>query len=108
MQGKSIEYYITEAGQAPFLDWFDKLPHQEQYIVRKYLLRIADGGSKKSLKSLKGGVFEIRIFHGSGLRVYFAEDGEKIILLLLGGNKRSQKSDIGKARKYWSEYAKTK
>ncbi|MEX0798270.1 MAG: type II toxin-antitoxin system RelE/ParE family toxin [Bacteriovoracaceae bacterium] len=108
MLEKTVEYYITETGEKPFLEWLEKLPLKEQYIVRKYILRVADGGSKKNIKSLKDGVFEIRIFHGAGLRVYFAEDGEKIILLLIGGDKGSQKSDIEKAKKYWRNYAKEK
>jgi len=42
------------------------------------------------------------------LRVYFAEDGEKIILLLLGGDKKSQSSDIQKAKEYWRNYVQKK
>ena len=49
-----------------------------------------------------------KIFYGPGLRVYFAEDGEKVILLLLGGDKKSQNSDIKKAKEYWRDYAQKK
>ena len=53
-------------------------------------------------------LFEIKIPHGPGLRVYFGEDGDKIILLLVGGDKRSQSRDIKKAKEYWSNYVKQK
>ncbi|MBT6325846.1 MAG: type II toxin-antitoxin system RelE/ParE family toxin, partial [Bdellovibrionales bacterium] len=39
-----------------------------------------------------------------GLRVYFAEDGDTIIVLLVGGDKKTQTKDIKKAKEYWSSY----
>lgn len=108
MENKKIEYYVTESGKKPFLDWLKKLDNKLKATVTDYIYRIASSGSKRNIKSLKDGVFEIRIFHQSGIRVYFGEDGDKIILLLLGGNKGSQKSDILKAKKYWSDYGKKK
>ena len=41
---------------------------------------------------------------GAGYRVYFAGDGDEIILLLSGGDKGSQREDIEKAREYWTDY----
>ena len=105
---KTIEYYVTESGDRPFLSWFEKLDRKTQLIVNGYIVRVASGASKKNIKPLKGGLFEIRIFYGPGLRVYFARDGEKIILLLIGGDKGSQKADIKKAKSYWRDYVQTK
>lgn len=51
-----------------------------------------------------GGVNELRLFFGPGYRVYFAEDGDTIVVLLLGGEKGSQNRDIEKAKAYWEEY----
>ena len=51
-------------------------------------------------------MFEIKIPHASGLRVYFAEDGDTIIVLLVGGDKKTQSRDIKKAKEYWSNYGK--
>lgn len=108
MDKKIIEYYISEDGGEPFNKWFFKLDNRNQFIILKFINRVTVGGSKKNIKSLKDGVFEVKISSGPGYRVYFAEDGDKIILLLLGGDKGSQKSDILKAKKYWSNYAKKK
>jgi putative addiction module killer protein len=43
-----------------------------------------------------------------GVRVYLGEDGNNLIILLLGGDKSSQKNDISKAMQYWQEYKSNK
>ena len=60
------------------------------------------------LRILKDGVFEIKIQYASGFRVYFGEDDNKVILLLIGGDKKTQNKDIRKAKEYWSYYVKQK
>ena len=50
------------------------------------------------------GVWELRIDTGPGYRVYYARSGKQIVLLLCGGDKRSQKADIKTARAYWRDY----
>ena len=49
-------------------------------------------------RSLKGGVSELRIDYGPGYRIYFARTGKTVILLLCGGTKSTQKSDIAEAK----------
>jgi putative addiction module killer protein len=49
-------------------------------------------------------VRELRLFFGPGYRVYFAERGDEIVVLLCGGDKNSQKNDIQQAKTYWREY----
>jgi len=44
------------------------------------------------------GVFELRFFFGPGYRIYFAEDGGRIIVLLCAGVKKGQSRDIQKAQ----------
>ena len=101
---KSIHYYIKNNGRSPFLDWINNLDIKQQVIVDRYIQRLAQGGAKKSVKSLKDGVFEIKVSYSSGLRVYFGEEGSKIILLLIGGDKKTQNKDIKKAKEYWRNY----
>lgn len=47
---------------------------------------------------------ELRIDCGPGYRVYFAEDGAAVVLLLVGGDKSTQVRDIKTAKRYWKEY----
>lgn len=49
------------------------------------------------------GVSEIRIHFGSGYRVYFAQEGLQIYLLISGGDKSTQRQDIGRAKALWRE-----
>ena len=49
-------------------------------------------------------MFEVKVDAGPGYRVYFGELNGRIILLLVGGDKKSQKRDIKLAKHYWSEY----
>jgi putative addiction module killer protein len=53
--------------------------------------------------SVGGGVHELRMDFGPGYRVYYTRRGEQIILLLCGGDKRSQKRDISRAKKLATE-----
>ena len=101
---KEISYYVTKNGKAPFLEWSERLEVKKQIVVDRFIQRVSQGGAKKSIKSLGEGVFEIKISYASGLRVYFGEDRNSIILLLVGGDKKTQQRDIKKAKEYWREY----
>ncbi len=50
------------------------------------------------------GLSELRLFFGLGYRVYFGEDAGNIVVILCGGDKSSQDSDIENAKAYWQEY----
>ena len=105
---KRVDYYLTNNGRSPFLNWINDLDIKVQVIIDRFIQRVAQGGAKKSIKNLKDGIFEIKIPHSSGIRAYFGMDGKTMILLLLGGDKSSQKRDIIKAKEYWRDYGQQK
>lgn len=96
--------YVTEGGRCPFDEWIDRLKDKRtQAIVATRLNRVVQGNFGLCRK-LEGGIQELKIDFGPGLRVYFAEDGETVVVLLCGGDKATQSKDIEKAREYWSDY----
>ncbi len=65
-------------------------------------------GNPGDWKALGDGVFELRIDHGPGYRVYFGQQGFEIVVLLAGGTKSTQQRDIKRAKEYWHEYQENK
>jgi putative addiction module killer protein len=61
-------------------------------------------GNFGDCKSLRGGLFELRIDWGPGYRVYYAMIGRTCVLLLCGGDKRKQSTDIKRAAEYLKDY----
>ncbi|MDZ4663230.1 MAG: type II toxin-antitoxin system RelE/ParE family toxin [Pseudomonadota bacterium] len=101
---KQLVFYSTSSGKEPCRDWLNDLQLTEQAAIYAYIDRIAMGAAKKNIKPVGGGVFEIKIDRGPGYRVYFGQIGQKIILLLLGGDKGSQNRDIRLAKDFWRDY----
>ncbi|OGB83585.1 addiction module killer protein [candidate division TM6 bacterium RIFCSPHIGHO2_12_FULL_32_22] len=95
-----IKIYKTKTEKSPFIIWRDNLDSKARGVVRTRLERVRLGNFG-DVKSLKDGVYELRIDFGSGYRIYFGKQGRSIIILLVGGDKRSQKRDIEKAKEYW-------
>ena len=61
-------------------------------------------GNFSNVNGVGKGVFEFRIHYGPGYRIYFGKDGERIVILLSGGDKGSQRNDIAAAQRRWSDY----
>lgn len=99
----TIEIYETDGKDCPYLKWESKLGKVARAQVRARLNRIRLGNFGNS-KPIKKGVKELRIHVGPGYRVYFGVAGKKIVLLLCGGDKGSQNSDIKMAVEFWEDY----
>ena len=94
---------ILDNGLCPYRDWFNSLDRQVQLRVDSRISRFVNGNFGDH-KNLKGGLFEARLFFGSGYRLYFGKLEDNIILLLCGGDKSSQHRDIKKAREWLSKF----
>lgn len=108
MPEKQVIFYRNDTGVEPFANWLNGLrdPRTRQRILNR-LFRV-EQGNYGDYKPLKDGVFELRFSFGSGYRIYFGEDGEKIVVLLSGGDKSTQKQDIQTAKAYWKKYLNRK
>jgi putative addiction module killer protein len=85
-----IEVRKTEV----FSKWLDGL--KEMRARARVLVRIERlaAGNPGDVKPVGEGVSELRIDYGPGYRVYFVRRGQELIILLAGGDKRSQRKDI--------------
>lgn len=66
-------------------------------------LKRASNGNFGDCKSIKGGVSEMRIDYGPGYRVYFFQRGKKLVILLCGGDKRTQDADVAQVKRLKEE-----
>jgi putative addiction module killer protein len=76
-------------------------------VARAKVARIItrmEQGSLGNVKSVGEGVLEYKIDFGPGYRMYFARDGETLLILLTGGTKKRQQHDINAAITYWQDY----
>ncbi len=84
-----------------FQKWMQKLKDFRAKVHILSRLTQVEGGNLGDFKSVGNGVLEMRINYGPGYRLYFAKDGESIILLLISGEKSTQDQDIIKAKNIW-------
>jgi len=87
-----------------FREWLNRLDDvKTRARIDARLLR-ARLGNLGDAKSVGGGVYELRLAFGPGYRIYFGLDGPRILVLLVGGDKGSQRADIKWAKLYWEDY----
>lgn len=106
MRGPARELILYETidGKCPWHEWFHELADRKaQAALDARLLRL-QRGHFGDCKRVGAGISELRIHYGPGYRVYFGEDGDSLVVLLCGGNKRTQKRDIARAKVYWADY----
>jgi putative addiction module killer protein len=90
-----IEIRQTEA----YFQWFDRLRDRQARARINARIRRLSLGNFGDVKPIGEGVSELRIDFGPGYRVYFVQRGQTLVVLLAGGDKRTQDRDIKKALK---------
>lgn len=101
-QDYDIKIYATESGKEPFREWLESKDKKARMIILMRVQRLREGnfGDFKSFD----GLYELRINFGPGYRIYGSKIGNKIILLLGGGDKSSQSRDIKKCKDYLEDH----
>jgi putative addiction module killer protein len=89
---------------AAFSGWFAKLRdlRAQAHIVRR--IERAQAGNLGDVRTLGEGLSEMRIHYGPGYRLYLAQRGARLVILLCGGDKSSQAADIRRAKAMAREY----
>lgn len=86
-----------------FADWLDALADDEARTrIATRIVRLRNGLFGDA-KTVGGQVSELRVDYGPGYRVYFTRRGLMVVILLCGGDKRTQKRDIKRAQQMAAE-----
>ncbi len=99
-----IHHYLTAAEKNAYLDWRYKLRDTATKIAIDRRVNRIEQGNFGDHKFCRDGVWELRIDVGAGYRVYYAIADKQVVLLLCGGDKRTQCADIDRACEYWKDW----
>jgi putative addiction module killer protein len=96
--------YRGEDGREPFTEWLGALRDKVAQARIRVRIRQLEAGNFGDCEPVGEGVLELRVHVGAGLRVYCGRHGRAVVLLLCGGDKASQPSDIKRAKALWAEW----
>lgn len=105
-----VTHYLTSDGHDPFQSWLNALKRKDRQAAMRVLTRLnrLALGNPGDCKSVGGGVMELRISYGPGYRVYYAQVGNRLVMLLTGGSKKGQQGDIDQAKALLADYQERK
>jgi putative addiction module killer protein len=104
MYAMEIDHYLTADGHDPVQDWMDGLRDMRARVAVLRRIERMRLGNLGDHKFCRDGVWELRVDVGPGYRVYYAQAGQTLVLLLLGGDKRTQSADIDRAVDHWQDW----
>ncbi len=96
--------YQTKDERVPFAEWLISVRDKVAAARIRTRLRQAQAGNLGDCKPVGEGVLELRIHVGPGYRVYCAQHGKTLLLLLCGGDKGTQDADIKQAKLFWADW----
>lgn len=99
-----LQHFQTAGGRVPFREWRESLSDRKAVAAIRARLTRIQRGLFGDCEPVGEGVFEFRIDFGPGYRGYFFRAGRRVILLLCGGDKKTQAADISKAKQYRRDY----
>lgn len=101
----AVSFLEMDNGSSPYLEWEEGLDTVARAAVRIRINRVRLGnfGDCEPVKGVHG-LHELRLHLGPGYRVYFGKIKDAVVIILCGGDKRSQGRDIKKASVYWEMY----
>src|SRR5450755_1658633 len=100
----TVLIYESINGTAPYSQWLDALKDIQAAAKIEVRVRRIRLGNLGHWEPVGEGVAELKIDYGPGYRVYFGRIGSTIIVLLCGGDKKTQRRDIVKAKELWLDF----
>lgn len=102
-RARTVDVYGAPDGTFPFDDYLGSLKDQKAKVLIEKRIAKVRLGLLGECEPVGDGVIELKIDHGPGYRIYCADNGREV-LLLLAGTKARQQADIDTAKNYWAEY----
>jgi putative addiction module killer protein len=96
--------YQRDDKREPFTEWLNAMRDKVAQARIRVRLRQVQAGNFGDCEPVGDGVIELRVHVGAGYRVYCGRHGKSVVLLLCGGDKRSQPVDIKQAKELWMEW----
>lgn len=106
--GFDVYYYQTRDRRIPYREWLDSIKDPIAFAAVQVRTDRLERGLFGDCEFVGDSVRELRIDTGAGYRVYYARSGKQVVLLLCGGDKRTQKADIKRAKEYWKDHEERK
>ncbi len=99
-----IRHYLTQNEKDVYMEWRRQLRDTRARIAVDRRINRIELGNFGDHRFCRDGVWELRIDVGQGYRVYYAVAGTHVVLLLCGGDKRTQDADINRACEFWADW----
>jgi putative addiction module killer protein len=99
-----IRHYLAQNEKDVFMEWHRQLRDTKTRVAIDRRINRIEWGNFGDHRFCRDGVWELRLDIGPGYRVYYAIAGVEVVLLLCGGDKRTQDADINRACAYWLDW----
>jgi len=96
--------YRAENDKEPLTEWLSGLRDKRVQAKLRIRLKRLEAGIFGDCEPVGDGVLELREHLGAGYRIYFGRHGQTVVILLCGGDKKSQAGDIERAKEYWLDW----
>ena len=99
-----IRHFLTQNQRDVYMEWRRQIRDPIARVAVDRRINRIELGNFGDHRFCRHGVWELRIDVGQGYRVYYAVAGTQVVLLLCGGDKRTQDVDINRACEYWLDW----
>jgi putative addiction module killer protein len=104
MPAYEIRHYLTQNEKDVYMEWRRQIRDPRASVAIDRRINRIELGNFGDHRFCRDGVWELRIDVGQGYRVYYAVAGIQVVLLLCGGDKRTQDADINRACEHWLDW----